>query len=98
MQFTADGLRREQGNRALGIRRCRGGKRAHEDRGGDRRNGEVTAAGEDVVQAMSKPSAKSADRVVKRDRVLAAEHDAPGNMVIEILADARDVGDDGNAV
>ena len=92
-QLAADGAGREQRNRALRIGRCRRRQRAQENRGRHRRDGEIAAAREDVVQAVGELAAPVAHRVVERDRLLAAQDDAAGNMVVEIVADARRIGD-----
>jgi hypothetical protein len=97
MQFAADGVAGIERNRALAIGHGGGRVRTHKAAGGDRRHGEEAAAADGVAQALRDPAAPAAHRIVEGDRFLAAQHDAAGVMVVEPVAHARHVGDDGNA-
>ncbi len=76
MQVAADGRGREQRNRALRVGRRGGGMRTQKTSGRDRRDREITAAREYVVQTVGKLAGPIAQCIVERDRLLATQHDA----------------------
>src|SRR5262245_49243134 len=88
-KFAADGVAGIECNGALAVGRGGGRVRAHEAAGGDRRYGEEATAADAVAQALRDPAAPAAHCIVKGDRLLAAQRDAAGVMVVEPVAHAR---------
>ena len=93
MQLAADRISRIERDRALRVRRRRRRMRAHEAAGRDRRDRKIAAPGEAVAQSGRDLSPTRCAPIVERDRLLAAQDDAAGIVVVEPIADARNVGD-----
>ena len=97
MQRLADVLHRIKRQRALHVGRRRRRQRAEKASGRQRRDREVAAPEQRVAQHRGRAAMPLPDRVVERQRLLAAQDQPREVMIVEAVADARHVGDHRNA-